>query len=289
MPDLGVLYVDETGAIVSDREAEITPTAQSDVFRRIVSGEQNPATAFMTRKLKVDDNPMRASRSAKSSAARRDRVRSAGLRPSFKGRIRREKKASPKGSDMIYVKWSLWGVFWLILAGFLHYTLPQHDIVRITDTYEKRVDFGENALFWAQADTGNAGTPVSRDVFFIQTVRAGKGRVMVYRNEDTGWGWPPYFKFATANLQAEAADLKSTSEGPKWAIIKHYGWRNEFLSIYPNAISVRLVSGPDTRIIPWLNIVILTFLAALFWGVRARWKRFWSGRGAAADDKWSLR
>lgn len=60
MPDLGRLCVNETGAIESDREAEITLTAQSDVFRRIVSGDQNPATAFMTRKLKVDGNPMRA-------------------------------------------------------------------------------------------------------------------------------------------------------------------------------------------------------------------------------------
>ncbi len=60
MPDLGRLYVDETGAEVSDREAEVTLTAKSEVFRHIFSGEQNPAKAFMTRKLKVDGNPMRA-------------------------------------------------------------------------------------------------------------------------------------------------------------------------------------------------------------------------------------
>ncbi len=35
--------------------------------------------------------------------------------------------------------------------------------------------------------------------------------VMVYRNEDTGWGWPSYFKFDTANLQTEADDLSSTA------------------------------------------------------------------------------
>jgi len=60
MPDLGTLFVDETGAIESDREAEITLTAKSDVFKNIVSGDQDPAMAFMTRKLKVDGNPMRA-------------------------------------------------------------------------------------------------------------------------------------------------------------------------------------------------------------------------------------
>lgn len=60
MPDLGTLYVDETGARESQQEADITLTADADVFRRIVSGEQNPAAAFMTRKLKVDGNPVRA-------------------------------------------------------------------------------------------------------------------------------------------------------------------------------------------------------------------------------------
>jgi putative sterol carrier protein len=60
MPDLGSLYVDETGARESTEDAEITLTANTDVFRQIVSGEQNPATAFMTRKLKVDGNPVRA-------------------------------------------------------------------------------------------------------------------------------------------------------------------------------------------------------------------------------------
>ncbi|WP_371224948.1 DUF1523 family protein [Roseovarius sp. 2305UL8-3] len=188
---------------------------------------------------------------------------------------------------MGYVKWAFWCTFWVLVLAFLHYTLPQHDIVRVTDTYEKRVDFGENSIFWSNQGTGEVEGTVNRDVFFIQTKQASNNRVMVYRNEDTGWGWPPYFKFDTANLQAEASDLKSVAETPKWVAIKHYGWRNEFLSIYPNAISVRPVSGPDARIIPWLNIVILTFLAALFWGVYVRWKRFRENRINPTIDEWT--
>ncbi|MGR3586826.1 MAG: DUF1523 family protein, partial [Pseudooceanicola nanhaiensis] len=111
---------------------------------------------------------------------------------------------------MRYVKWAFWITFWLLVAAFFHYTLPQHDIARITDTYERRIDFGENSIFWASPDVGSDGTLNNRDVFFIQTVQP-DGDVMVYRNEDTGWGWPPYFKFDTSNLQAEAADLRSTS------------------------------------------------------------------------------
>ncbi|MFK7939373.1 MAG: SCP2 sterol-binding domain-containing protein [Roseovarius sp.] len=60
MPDLGVLFVDETGAEISEKAAEITLTAKSGVFQNIFEGSQNPATAFMTGKLKVDGNPMRA-------------------------------------------------------------------------------------------------------------------------------------------------------------------------------------------------------------------------------------
>ena len=176
---------------------------------------------------------------------------------------------------MKYVKWTLIVLFWLLVAGFLHYTLPQHDVARITDTYEKRENPSDNPWFWSQANTGSApGGP--RDVFFIQTRRANND-IMVYRNEDTGWGWPPYFKFDTSNLQAEASDLESKSTGgaAQWALIRHYGWRNEFLSIYPNAISVRAVDGPDaSKGIPWINILILTTLAAMFWAVWVRWRRF---------------
>jgi hypothetical protein len=39
-------------------------------------------------------------------------------------------------------------------------------------------------------------------------------------------------------------------------------------------VEVWPVEGPDVRIIPWFNIVLLTFLAALIWGVRVRWIRF---------------
>ncbi|WP_298859971.1 DUF1523 family protein [uncultured Sulfitobacter sp.] len=172
------------------------------------------------------------------------------------------------------IRWTFWITVWVIIAAVFHYTLPQTDIVRVTDTYEKRIDPGENALFWAQADVGTDGTLANRDVFFIQTRRVG-GDVMVYRNEDTGWGWPPYFKFDTSNLQAEASDMASTEAAPRYVAIKHYGWRNEFLTIFPNAISVRAVAGPDaSKGIPWLNIIILTLFAAVIYGIWVRWRRF---------------
>lgn len=183
---------------------------------------------------------------------------------------------------MFYVKWGFIITFWLLVAGFFHYTLPQVDIVRITDTYEKRENPGANSLFWARGDTGGeAGTTV-RDVFFLQT-RQVNGGVMIYRNEDTGWGWPPYFKFDTSNLQAEAAELRSTPGDPQYAAIRHYGWRNEFFSIFPNAIAVWSVDGPEAgKPLPWLNTVILLSLAAVFYAIWVRWRRF---RRARIDPK----
>ena len=161
----------------------------------------------------------------------------------------------------------------LIVGGFLHYTLPQRDVVRIVNTEIQRIDQGRNSIFWAQSDAGS-GTAASRDIRFIETFRP-NGRPMIYRNEDTGWGWPPYFKFDSANVQAEARDLVSTAEAPQWAEIKHYGWRNQWLSIYPNAISIRRVAGPDVGHFPFFNVLfflILAVLAALIWRSARRFR-----------------
>jgi hypothetical protein len=177
-----------------------------------------------------------------------------------------------------WIKWSVVSLLALFLFGFLHYTLPDRDIVRIVGTENRRMDLAENSWFWAGADVGTGNVTqdgiVTRDVRFINAVRP-NGRVKVYRNEDTGWVWPPYFKIDSSNLQTEVSDLVSTAENPRWVIVRHYGWRNEFFTIFPNAVSVRPATGPDEQLIPWLNIVILTLLAgfALFlWRVWAQFR-----------------
>lgn len=155
-------------------------------------------------------------------------------------------------------------MLFLVVGLTLHYALPQHDVVRVVNTYQERQDLNDwTRVFWARPDDQSA-TLINRDVQFIQTVKMrtmlfgfiqrDSTEVMVYRNEDTGWSWPFYFKFDTANLQTEADDLVSTSEEPKWAVVTHYGWRNEYLSAFPNAIAIRPVSGPNVTIIPWFNI-----------------------------------
>ena len=169
----------------------------------------------------------------------------------------------------------------LIVGLFLHYVLPQHDVVQVTSTEIIRTDFsGFNRIFYAQADSGTTELATrdlrlintdKRKTFLLGFVQRDKTEVMVYRNEDTGWIWPPYFKFDSSDLQAEAARA-ARSDG--WAIVTHYGWRVRWASIYPNAIAVRQVDGPDVRIIPWFNIAFFIFLIVGIVFIRAMWMQF---------------
>lgn len=168
------------------------------------------------------------------------------------------------------IKWAFIAFLALIILAFFHYVLPQHDVMRITSTEIIRTDFTSvNRIFYAQADSGSAENP-TRDIRLVNAVEF-DGGIMVYRNEDTGWIWPPYFKFDSSNLQAEAADLISSRNDPLWVSITHYGWRNEFFSIYPNVVGVKAVEGPDVRIIPWFNIVFLTLLLIAVLMIRKMW------------------
>ncbi len=171
----------------------------------------------------------------------------------------------------------------VILGLYLHYVMPQQDIARITSTEIIRTDFSPyNRIFYAQADAGNVEN-TTRDLRLINTVRKrtylfglirGGDDTMVYRNEDTGWIYPPYFKFDSSDLQAEADDMSSTAENPRWVAITHYGWRIRWLTIFPNAVSIRDVPGPDYRPIPWVNGIIFVVLIAGALFVRAAWRQF---------------
>jgi hypothetical protein len=172
-------------------------------------------------------------------------------------------------------KWTLRIVAALLALGFLHYTLPQHDIVKITGTYNRLTTIGsENAWAYASPDTGTAESGTTRDIRFIEAAYP-DGDVMVYRNEDTGWIWPPYFKYDSSNLQAEAGNLKSDAASPKWVMVTHYGWRLPILSIYPNAVSVREAATPDERVIPYVSIVVIAFLLFAIFMIRRIWAQFW--------------
>lgn len=54
IPGEGAIIIDAAGVRAGDDEAEVTLTAEADVFEAILSGEMNPTAAFMQGKLSVD-------------------------------------------------------------------------------------------------------------------------------------------------------------------------------------------------------------------------------------------
>jgi hypothetical protein len=190
---------------------------------------------------------------------------------------------------MYYVRVAIGVLLGLFAFALLDYTLPSKSTVRISNTYNRLTSIPASAnIFWASESTGTVeNTAGQRDVRFIDVVRP-SGKVFVYRNEDTGWVWPPYFKYDSANLHAEMTNLKSTSADPAWVSITAYGWRMPWLSTYPNAISVHPVAGPDERPLNWPALVICTVLLALlalFWRMWAQFQQ----RGLAPMRGWLTR
>ena len=56
----GSVMLDEIGARAGDEAADVVLIASDDVFRAILSGDQNPVMAFMSGKLKVEGSTTRA-------------------------------------------------------------------------------------------------------------------------------------------------------------------------------------------------------------------------------------
>lgn len=56
IPGEGAIMLDAGGVRPGDEAADVTLTAEADVFRSILDGGTNPTMAFMSGKLKVDGN-----------------------------------------------------------------------------------------------------------------------------------------------------------------------------------------------------------------------------------------
>ena len=180
-----------------------------------------------------------------------------------------------KGFGWKIAGWLLRLLPFLVIAGFLHYYLPGKDVVRIVDTDVKRMDVTSGDLV-AEGNGARQGS-ATRDVRFINAAWP-NGKPRVYRNEETGWGFPWYFKFDSGNLQTEAQDLRSTKADPQWVVIIHYGWRIEILSMFPNAVGIQPVDSPDYVPVPWFNIAFFTLLAIALISIWIAWRYFVENR-----------
>lgn len=91
-------------------------------------------------------------------------------------------------------------VFHGFMFAVVDYVFPHYDVTRVTGVEVKRVDKD------GPITKSNPADGPTRDVYFINT-QNDDGKIMVYRNEDTRWGFPFYFKFGSANLQAQVQAL----------------------------------------------------------------------------------
>ncbi len=177
------------------------------------------------------------------------------------------------------IKISLGAVLITIIFLFFHYNLPRTAVVQISGTDIKRIDKAvgvkdkkEGAKEQVQAATS------SEDVRFINSVSR-KGKPMVFKNEDTGWGWPPYFKFDSADITAQAQAFITDQDKP-WVLIKYYGWRFTMFSMFPNALDLKQVDRNYTHI-PIFNIVFFILLIILAFVIRKKFKNLFAKSGKA--------
>lgn len=149
----------------------------------------------------------------------------------------------------------------------LDYNLPSIDVVKVVGTEVVRTDVNNRSLFWS-SNSGATDAAGNRDIRFINSAFP-DDRPRVYRNEDTGWGWPPYFKFDSGDLQADAElYLKGQDSEQQWVAVRHYGWRLRVISIYPNALSLWPVANAGENPVSWVRIsgfIVAAIFAVMVW------------------------
>jgi hypothetical protein len=152
-------------------------------------------------------------------------------------------------------------------VAFRDYFLPHHDILRIVGTEVRRPPA------YSKSASEQAGT--TRDIFYIFAEEVETKKPRVFRNEDTGWGFPLYFKFNSADLQATALSIAG-ERGT--ALFTYYGWRIQIFSVLPNVLSISRAAADAKLPLPWFN---LGFAAVAIGGIS--WLALWfavSGTGA---------
>ncbi|WP_426206868.1 DUF1523 family protein [Pseudomonas sp. TWP3-1] len=172
---------------------------------------------------------------------------------------------------MKWLKGLVLGALILVLGASalgLYYVLPQHEVVLITGVEVKRVD--DDGVINAE----NPADGPTRDVYFINTEDPDTKKVVVYRNEDTGWSFPWYFKFDSADIQAKAQGY--SRDTTQLALIRYYGWRIQILSVFPNITHIEPTTHRDQPF-PWFNTIFFSvttlFVVVIAFVVRRRLKR----------------
>jgi hypothetical protein len=137
--------------------------------------------------------------------------------------------------------------------AFLDYFLPHHAVLRIVGA-ETRRPVG-----------GSKTNAAAHDVFYVFAEDVETKNPHVFRNEDTGWGFPFYFKFNSADLQAVAQSIAG-ERGT--ALFTYYGWRIQIFSVVPNVTNIKRAAADEETPFPWFNLAFaVIILGGIAWFV----------------------
>ena len=124
-------------------------------------------------------------------------------------------------------------LFHAVLFAGINFVFPHYETTHVTGVEVKRVD-KDGPITKANPEDGP-----TRDVYYIYTQRTGETQPTVYRNEDTRWAFPFYFKFDSAVQQARASGFE---QNQKMVEIKYYGWNMVMFNEFRNVISMEEVT-----------------------------------------------
>ena len=180
-----------------------------------------------------------------------------------------EKRTNMKTTKKIKIGIGI--VLIVVIALFFHYNLPRTAVVQISGTDVKRMDKPKDIkVVENETDEQIKAESHTKDVRFINSVSR-KEKPMVFKNLDTRWGWPPYFKFDSADLTAEAQAF-ATDQSEPWVLVKYYGWRFTVFSMFPNVLDLKQVDKDYTHI-PLFNIVFIILVFVLIFVIRIKFKK----------------
>ena len=130
----------------------------------------------------------------------------------------------------------------IYIFGFIliNYATPSSVIGVINGTEVKRIEKNETEI---SNDHKKSENIRSKDVYYIYGETKNK-KTWVMRNEDTGFGFPPYFKFNSANIHAKA---KSLEDSESLVSVTYYGWRSTIFSVFPNITSIKVTDEKESE------------------------------------------
>ena len=144
--------------------------------------------------------------------------------------------------------------FFIVIGGVVNYAMPSYDETYVTGMDVRRMD-KDGVISKSNPADGEV-----RDVYFLFT-ESEPNKVMVYRNEDTGWGLPPYFKFGSADIQAKAQAYANEKQRVQ---IKYYGWRINWMNEFRNIVSIKPLLEGETVAKPIVSYVLYGVIVLLF-------------------------